>query len=67
MPSKQIALFEKCPLYDEEKPAVHGLRCISPVCAPMDDCSGSLTSGKCTVPAIVWRTIVVNEITPQRQ
>lgn len=52
-----------CPLYDQQKPAVHGLRCTSPVCAPLVDCAGSLTSGNCTVPAFVWRSIVVATVT----
>ena len=50
-----------CPLYDERKPAVHGLRCVSPVCAPLVDCAGYLTN-ECTVPALVWQRVVIRMI-----
>lgn len=48
-----------CPLYNNSEKAVHGLRCTAPVCSPLVDCGGSLSSGKCTVPAFMWRVLVV--------
>ena len=49
----------RCPLYDERKLAAHGLRCTAPVCTPLVDCRGSLVSGSCTVPAFMWRRLVI--------
>lgn len=49
----------KCPLYDETRSPVHGLRCTSPITPPTVDCQGSLASNRCTVPAVAWRVMVV--------
>jgi hypothetical protein len=47
-----------CPMYDATRPAVHGFRCCSPVQAPLVDCGGYISLGRCTVAPFVWRKIV---------
>jgi len=57
-----------CPLYDlnaANQQKAHGCACTAPVCAPSGDCGGSLTGGNCTVPAFVWRILVI-EIKAER-
>jgi len=57
-----------CPLFDLTATAqqkAHGCACGSPVCPPSNDCRGSLTGGNCTVPAFVWRILVI-EIKAER-
>jgi hypothetical protein len=52
----------KCPLYNEKssnQQKAHGCACSSPVCSPSSDCNGSITRG-CTVPAFIWRKLVVS-------
>jgi hypothetical protein len=53
-----------CQLYDSKSTSqekAHGCACHSPVCQPSSDCEGHLSQGKCTVPAIVWKKIVLIE------
>ena len=54
-----------CPLYNKDF-SIH-CKCESPVCAALEDCGGLLTGGKCTVPAIVWSTIVRNMLKDSEQ
>lgn len=50
-------VFDGCPLYDKEaskRQKAKGCACQSPI-AQASDCKGSLASGECSVPPIVWR------------
>ncbi len=51
-----------CPLYDQQatnQQKANGCACQAPICGPASDCMGSLTRG-CTVPAFVWRKLVLD-------
>ena len=57
----------RCPLYNAmatTQQKAHGCACESPVCGPSGDCAGSVTSRECSVPAFVWRILVMSVVSP---